>query len=127
MMQELFKKNFDKLQGDEWLSPSGASFDHRRPAETALPSIYNKGPEELEELFAEKGWRVDAALTEKLSEEFQRLVFECVQQLLKVYRVERMALPQAPHESWAVNCLWSFIVDALRSQYVGYQPGKYHS
>ncbi|KAG0239285.1 hypothetical protein B0O80DRAFT_492307 [Mortierella sp. GBAus27b] len=181
LMHELFKTNFDKFQGDEWLLPSGSNFDHvlyesvkgaryecplhsfvienpdtvldlfpdpqdkdelrkvmidraeeRLPvlstSETALLSIYNKSPDELEELFAEKGWRaVGASLAEKPPEDFQRLVFECVQQLLKVYRGERMALPQAPHEPWVVNRLWSFIADALRSQYVEYQPGEYHS
>ena len=181
LMHELFKTNFNKFQGDEWLLPSGANFDHviyesikgaryecslhsfvienpgavldlfqdpqdkdelrkvmvdraeeRLPvlstAETALLSIYNKDPEELEVLFAEKGWRaVGASLAEKPSEDFQRLVFDCVHQLLKVYRVEQMALPQAPHESWVVNRLWSFIADALGSQHVNYQPGEYHS
>ncbi|KAK3821702.1 MAG: hypothetical protein J3Q66DRAFT_386483 [Benniella sp.] len=181
LMHELFKANFNKFQGDEWLLPSGANFDHvlyesvkgarhecplhsfvienpgavldlfpdlqdkdelkkvlvdraeeRLPvlstAETALLSIYNKDPEELEKLFAEKGWRaVGASLAEKPSEDFQRLVFDCIHQLLKVYRVEQMALPQAPHESWVVNRLWSFIADALGSQYVNYQPGEYHS
>ncbi|KAF9545619.1 hypothetical protein EC957_010704 [Mortierella hygrophila] len=98
-------------------------------AEKALLEIYNKDPEELEELFAEKGWRaVGASLAEKPSADFQRLVYECVQQLLKVYRGERMAIPQAPHESWMVNRLWGFLADALHSpQLVEFQPGEYHS
>ncbi|KAG9062436.1 hypothetical protein KI688_005351 [Linnemannia hyalina] len=98
-------------------------------AEKALLEIYNKDPEELEELLAEKGWRaVGASLAEKPSADFQRLVYECVQQLLKVYRGERMAIPQAPHESWMVNRLWGFLADALHSpQLVEFQPGEYHS
>ncbi|KAG0043201.1 hypothetical protein BGZ83_011719 [Gryganskiella cystojenkinii] len=98
-------------------------------AEKALLEIYNKDPEELEELFAEKGWRaVGTSLAEKPSAEFQRLVYECVQQLLKVYRGERMAVPQAPHESWMVNRLWGFLADMLHSpQLVEFQPGEYHS
>ncbi|KAF9363608.1 hypothetical protein BGX34_003728 [Mortierella sp. NVP85] len=180
-MQELFKTNFNKFQGDEWLLPSGASFDHvlyeaikgmrhecplhsfvvdsptvidlfadardkdelnrvmvgrmdekllpLSPAETALLEVYNKDPDELEELFADKGWRaVGASLTEKTSAEYQRLVFDCLQQLFKVYRGERMTLPQAPHESWVINRLWSFLADALDSPLrVEFQPGEYHS
>ncbi|KAI8606460.1 hypothetical protein EDD21DRAFT_410186 [Dissophora ornata] len=57
----------------------------------------------------------------------QRHVYECVQQLLKVYRGERIVVPQAPHESWVVNRLGGFLADALHSpQLVGFQPGEYH-
>ncbi|KAG0064778.1 hypothetical protein BGZ92_005704, partial [Podila epicladia] len=51
--------------------------------------------------------------TKMLTTDFQRLVYECVQQLLKLYRGERMAVPQAPHESWMVNLLWGFLADEL--------------
>ncbi|KAF9945114.1 hypothetical protein BGZ65_011153 [Modicella reniformis] len=45
----------------------------------------------------------------QMNTDIQRL-YECVQQLLKVYREERMAV-QAPHESWMVNRLWSSIAE----------------
>lgn len=166
LMQSLFKVNFDQFQGDEWLLPSGAIFDHAlfeatkdaqyecplhsfviensadvlglfpdardqeeikkelvgrtneklpalSSAEKALLEIYNKDPEELETLFAEKGWcAVGASLAEKPSADFQRLVYECLQQLLRVYRGVRMTLPQAPHEAWVTNRLWGFLADA---------------
>jgi hypothetical protein len=56
---------------------------------------------------SEKGWcAVGAGLTEKPTEEFQRTVFEAVHQILKAYRGQRMALPQAPQGSWIVHSLW---------------------
>ncbi|KAF9944729.1 hypothetical protein BGZ72_002042 [Mortierella alpina] len=98
-------------------------------AEKGLLNVYNRTPEELEDLFAEKGWRaVGASLLEKPSADFQRLVYEHMQQLLKVYREGRMVLPQAPHESWVVNRLWSFLADALNHPHcIEFQPGEYFS
>ncbi|KAG0222051.1 hypothetical protein BGW42_006958 [Actinomortierella wolfii] len=98
-------------------------------AEVAFIELFNKDPSDLEKLFAQQGWgSVGASLTEKPSEEFQRLVFECVFLLLAVYRGNRMTLPSAPSESFVVHRLWGFLAQALHSpQRIEYQPGEYHS
>ncbi|CAO3571921.1 unnamed protein product [Mortierella alpina] len=97
--------------------------------EKALLKIYNLSPEELEDLFAEKGWRaIGSSLTEKPSADFQRLVYEQVQHLLKIYREGQRTLPQASHESWVVNRLWGFLADAFHHPHsVEYQPGEFNS
>ncbi|KAF9585906.1 hypothetical protein BGW38_000096 [Lunasporangiospora selenospora] len=182
LMQVLFKTNFERFQGDEWLLPSGASFDRvvfdavkdmrcecslhsfvidnpatvldlfpdsrdkdelkrvlidrmgeelpaLSPSEKALLEMYTMGPAELAELFTTKTWpAVSALMTEKPSDEFQCLVYECMHQLRKVYRQERMAMPQTPHESWIVNRLWGFLADALSNpENVEFRPGEYAS
>ncbi|GJJ74510.1 hypothetical protein EMPS_06868 [Entomortierella parvispora] len=48
-------------------------------AEKATLELYNKDPEELQELLAQKGWRaIGSTLDEKPSSEFQRLVHDCL-------------------------------------------------
>ncbi|KAF9345953.1 hypothetical protein BGX34_004330, partial [Mortierella sp. NVP85] len=97
-------------------------------AETDLLEIYNKDPADLEDLFAKKGWCVvGEGLKEKPSEEFQRIVFEAVHQILKVYRSQRMALPPAPQESWIVHSLWGFLGETFQVPLsIEYHPAEYH-
>ncbi|KAK3805007.1 MAG: hypothetical protein J3Q66DRAFT_129894 [Benniella sp.] len=98
-------------------------------AETALLQIYKKDPNDLEALFAEKGWRaVGAGLKDKPTEEFQRIVSEAVQQILKAYRGQRMALPQSPQESWIVHSLWGFLGGIFQAPLcIEYNAYEYHS
>ncbi|KAF9945275.1 hypothetical protein BGZ70_003925 [Mortierella alpina] len=97
--------------------------------EKALLNIYILSPEELEDLFSKKGWRaVGSSLAEKPSADFERLVYEIVLHLLKIYRQGQRTLPQAPHESWVVNRLWGFLADAFHHPHsVEFQPGEYNS
>ncbi|KAF9153706.1 hypothetical protein DFQ26_000496, partial [Actinomortierella ambigua] len=181
-MQVLFQMNYDRFRGEDWVMPSGASFDwvlfgairnihyecplysfvienpdavislftdardkaelkrvlidrveEQLPTLTAVEMAYlelfKKEPDELRELFAEKGWRaVGDSLQEKPSDDFQRVVYESMHQILKVYRGVRMIVPKGSSESWIVNRLWGFLADAwLSPPRVEFHPGEVHS